>query len=175
MDDDPEEEEPDTLEHAWKRLRANVDAANRVSTTEADVGRFREWYREASAEVLERTRVERAKAVAAETPVDLSDEALGREAKHTDGLPLHAYEGLLHLTPRLVNVVTVRFRPYMLTSLNTANSGSTHLPCSYLVVGRGRANPRIWVQAAARPAADRLAVLQRLLRAAPLRRRAARI
>ena len=51
--------------------------------------------------------MERKRKVAAVQPTDLGDDTLRAAARYTDGLPLANYDGILHLVPRLVNIVTL--------------------------------------------------------------------
>ena len=88
-------------------MKHTICLANRVASTDsaselqASLGRAVETS-------VQRCRAERKRKRATQTERDLSDEAIVRAAKWTDALPLNDYDGILHLVPRLVNVVTVR-------------------------------------------------------------------
>lgn len=96
------------LQNAWNRLRRESRLANAAPQKDADVALVRTKIREAIEDVTRRCQVERARLSATETPRDLSDEAIWKMARFTHGLPLADFEGILHLVPRLVNIVTVR-------------------------------------------------------------------
>ena len=98
------------MEEAWRRLKRDTRLANTAIAADNDeaVAASRARLSEAIKEVTARCCVERKRMKALEAPVDLSDDALVRAARFVDGLPLAPFENLLHLVPRLVNVVTVR-------------------------------------------------------------------
>jgi len=85
------------MEGAWERFKV---AVNRANTEHKDPKRAIE-------EVVAKARKRRAQARAAQTPLDLSDDAISSAARWTDRLPLANYDGMLHMVPRLVNVVTL--------------------------------------------------------------------
>lgn len=58
-------------------------------------------------EVVESCREARKRSRNSETPQDLSDETLSKQARFTDNISLMNYRHFLHLLPRLVNVVTL--------------------------------------------------------------------
>ncbi len=95
------------MEEEWIRMKRAIGLANSISTTE-NAPLLKESTKRAIENVVDRCRVQRKRARALETPKDVSDEAICRAAKWTDRLPLLDYENVLHLCPRLVNVVTVR-------------------------------------------------------------------
>jgi hypothetical protein len=88
-------------------MKRSIGLANSINTTE-NAPLLKESTKRAIENVVDRCRVQRKRARALETPKDVSDEAICRAAKWTDRLPLLDYENVLHLCPRLVNVVTVR-------------------------------------------------------------------
>lgn len=85
------------MEEAWKKFKTSV---NRVNTEHKDPKRAIE-------EVVSKARKRRAQARTVSTQQDLSDAAISTAARWTDALPLANYEGILHMAPRLVNVVTL--------------------------------------------------------------------
>ena len=92
----------------WNHLKRSIGLANKTSTPEnAEV--LKAKLKQAMSAIVERTRLERKRARAVETQKDFSDDAVLQAAKWADRLPLKDYEGVLHLVPRLVNIVTVRF------------------------------------------------------------------
>ena len=102
------------MEAEWARVKRAVGLANTVappppaaSAAPPPPPPLRAALKRATAESIERCRAERKKQRAKQTPKDRSDAAVARAAKWTDGLPLAEYEGILHLVPRLVNVVTL--------------------------------------------------------------------
>ena len=98
------------MEAEWARVKRAVDLANTVVTATAAAGTeppLRASLKRATAESVERCRAERKKQRAQQARKDLSDAAIAKAAKWTDGLPLAEYRGIMHLVPRLVNVVTL--------------------------------------------------------------------
>ena len=55
--------------------------------------------------VVKACRVERKRARAEETPIDVSDQALSKQTRFTDSVALANYAPFLHYLPRLVNIV----------------------------------------------------------------------
>ena len=94
------------MDDAWRKFKRLVRFANAVVPQEdADAAAAsRAFLVEQIEEVTARCREERARLDALDTPEDLSDAALVKAARFTDGLPLAPFGQLLHLTPRLVNV-----------------------------------------------------------------------
>ena len=89
-------------------MKTNISLANKINTTDTEVATFHEKLQGAVQTSVDKCRVERKRKVAAVQPADLSDDTLRASARFTDGLPLANYDGILHLVPRLVNVVTDR-------------------------------------------------------------------
>ncbi len=87
-------------------MKRSIGLANTVSTT-ANASVLKKTLKRSIEDTVDRCRVQRKSARALETTKDLSDEAMCRAAKWTDRLPLRDYDNMLHLCPRLVNVVTV--------------------------------------------------------------------
>ena len=96
-----------SLDSEWTRMKRAIGLANAVASPN-NAAAMRSALKRATEESVDRCRAERKKQRAQQVPKDLSDEAIAKAAKWTDGLPLAEYEGILHLVPRLVNVVTVR-------------------------------------------------------------------
>ena len=96
------------MEAAWSEMKVNISLSNKINGTDAEVQAFHEKLRAALHTAVTRCRKERKRKSAGAPAPDLSDEALRLAARHTDRLPLANYDGILHLVPRLVNVVTVR-------------------------------------------------------------------
>ncbi len=92
----------------WIRMKRSIGLANSISTT-ANAPVIQQTLKRAIEDTVSRCRVQRKRARALETPKDLSDEAVCRAAKWTDRLPLRDYDNVLHLCPRLVNIVTARY------------------------------------------------------------------
>ena len=183
------------LELQWTRMKHGIHLANRVSTSEDHRSTFGTVLRRAIDDSVGRCRVQRKRARESETPSDTSDAAIVRAARFTDVLPLDDYDNILHLVPRLVNVVTVsRRKPPRAASCCTAlRAASCTAPraasctaasaasCTAVesartrAVGRGHPRSGVGHQAAARPARHRLALQQFLLRATPVCGGAARL
>jgi hypothetical protein len=94
------------MEAAWERLKDDVAFANTVVSREGapNAASTRARLVRGIEDVTRRCREERDKAKAKAEPEDLSDATLAKAARFTDGMPLAPFKGLLHLTPRLVNV-----------------------------------------------------------------------
>lgn len=93
------------INEQWSKMKRGIHMANTVSGP--NTTGFRPTLRRAVVEIVERCRVQRKRVRDAEKPYDASDEAIVRAARFTDALPLASYDRILHLVPRLVNVVTV--------------------------------------------------------------------
>ena len=153
------------MEAEWARVKRAVGLANTVVTPAAAAAAaaappLRASLKRAADESIERCRVERKKQRARQTRKDLSDAAIARAAKWTDGLPLAEYEGILHLVPRLVNVVTASTH-----ALERARRACAHAR-ALRAARRGHPRPRLGRQAALGPARHRRALLECLLCAA---------
>ena len=94
------------MNEEWSRLKRSIGLANTTSTP-ANAVALKTSLKRAVRDTVDRCRAERKRARALETPKDLSDAAVLEAARWTDRLPLRDYEGVLHLVPRLVNVVTL--------------------------------------------------------------------
>ena len=95
------------MECEWARVKRGVHLANTVSSTDEQAEDFRGALREAMRGSVERCAKARRRAREAEEPLDTRDEAIVACTRFTDALPLAHYDRVLHLVPRLVNVVTV--------------------------------------------------------------------
>lgn len=94
------------MEHAWAQLKRNVSLANRLNKSKEEVDAFQIELQEALEAAVTRCRHERKRKLAEAPQVDLSDETMLHAARFTDNLPLADYTQILHLVPRLVNVVS---------------------------------------------------------------------
>ena len=138
--DEPSVASSDLLEAEWARMRRAVHLANVVSSTDEQTGAFRTAFTKAARETIDRCRAERKRVRDAETPRDTSDAAVVRAAHFTDALPLADYDGILHLVPRLVNIVTVKCFFSNLKQQTRENSCSFHVrssPRPFPFRGRG--------------------------------------
>lgn len=97
------------MEDAWSRLKKDVAFAQRVASAGGDDARAE--LIEAIEEVSRRCREERVLQKASEAPEDLSDEKIIKAARFTDEMPLAPFGKILSLTPRLVNVRSLRIAP----------------------------------------------------------------
>ena len=140
----------DPLRAAWKKLQREYHLANAAPETEEQADAMRERIIEAMRTTTSGCIEERARLNALETPFDLSDASLARMARFCVALPLADFEGLLHLVPRLVNVVTVRMhsnrRAHPLFQRACVRCNHT--------AGRGHSRRRHGGEAAARPPED---------------------
>ena len=171
------------MEDAWAELKSSISLANRLNKTDEELAEFHSQLKTALRSAVTRCRTERKRKLAQAPQLDLSDESVLRAARFTDHLPLADYAQILHLCPRLVNVVTASIctqtllTPYTHTRAHTrARAGKP--PFHYLAccaVGRGGAHTRQRRHAATRPALHRRAVHERVLCAAQIRRGPARL
>ena len=98
------------MEDAWERSKQAIVLGNAVDTsakTNADPAVFQQILRSTIREVVGTCNAARKRARALEKKRDLSDAQLSKRARHTDHLPLLSFQKIMHLVPRLVNVVTV--------------------------------------------------------------------
>ena len=94
------------MEGAWAELKHSVSLANRLNKNDEELAEFHSQLKTALRLAVPRCRTERKRKLAEAPKLDLSDESMQRAARFTDSLPLANYAKILHLTPRLVNVVT---------------------------------------------------------------------
>ena len=88
-------------------MKRNISLANRVNKTDEDVATFQTELKEALRSAVTQCRIERKRKRAEAPQLDIGDESMLHAARFTDSLPLANYAQILHLVPRLVNVVTV--------------------------------------------------------------------
>jgi TATA-box binding protein (TBP) (component of TFIID and TFIIIB) len=96
-----------SLEHEWKQFKKNVDLANVVPKTVSETATFHKLLATATEDVVEKCRKERKRQRDAEVEINTSDEAILQAVQYTDSLPLADFGKVLHLVPRLVNIVTL--------------------------------------------------------------------
>jgi hypothetical protein len=118
------------IDAEWVRMKRAIHLANTVSSTDEQAGAFKAMLTRSADRTVNRCRIERKRIRDAETPRDTSNEAIRRAARFTDGLPLDNYNGILHLVPRLVNVVTVRSLPSHTTLQHAARGTQNAKPKS---------------------------------------------
>ena len=94
------------MEAAWTDLKNGISLANRLNKTDEELAEFHTELKAALHSAVSRCRLERKRKLAEAPKLDLSDESVLRAARFTDHLPLADYAEILHLCPRLVNVVT---------------------------------------------------------------------
>ena len=95
------------MEEAWAEMKQSISLANRLNKTDEEVTEFHEKLKGALHSAVTSCRHERKRKLAEAPEIDLSDETVLRAARFTDHLPLADYAQILHLVPRLVNVVTL--------------------------------------------------------------------
>lgn len=96
------------MERAWAEMKRNISLANRINKTEQEITAFQTELSEALHSAVTHCRTERKRKHNDASVFDLSDDAICRAARFTDDLPLANYGlGILHLVPRLVNIVSV--------------------------------------------------------------------
>ena len=95
------------MEEAWAEMKQSISLANRLNKTDDEVAEFHAELKTALQSAVSRCRTERKRKLAEAPKLDLSDECVRRAAPFTDHLPLADYAKILHLVPRLVNVVTL--------------------------------------------------------------------
>ena len=94
------------MEEAWDEMKQSISLANRINNTDEEVADFHEKLKGALHSAVTQCRHERKRKLAEALKIDLSDETMLRASRFTDNLPLADYAQILHLVPRLVNVVT---------------------------------------------------------------------
>lgn len=98
------------MEEQWRLLKRNLFLANSSGSGKRvyDADDYRQRLIDSMKSTVEIARNKRKAALIEADESQFSDEQLSKLARYTDALPLCAFRGLLALTPRLVNVVTVR-------------------------------------------------------------------
>ena len=95
------------MEQAWSLLKTSILKGKEYETKALKQGTLDLDFKNDMQRVVCGLRSARKRHLETQEETDLSDARLSKLAKFTDGLPLLSYEKILHLTPRLVNVVTV--------------------------------------------------------------------
>ena len=148
--------EPETalarIEKEWVLMKESITLANQVNAEPADVKVFHTKLKRAIDTVVHDCRAERKRTRAQETTVNLSDESMRDAAQFTDNLPLANYDGILHLVPRLVNIVTLAEAipvagsglklPLNLHSIGARCSNAYFAPKRFAAVQLAFSNPR---------------------------------
>lgn len=97
----------EAIEAQWELAKQQITLVNCTNTTTSELATFRTTLQSEVARSVHECRKERKRARAHTTSVDLSDESMFKAARFTDSLALSNYNNILHLVPRLVNVVTL--------------------------------------------------------------------
>lgn len=189
------------MDEVWNRAKANIRLANVVVGEASSVQTklaVQTRMLNAIEKVLEKCRSERKRKRDGERKRDVSDEKLSQLAVFTDHLPLKDYNLMLHIVPRLVNVVTDRAFPFELTprSINDPSTNPSTIPLTipllswqehlrnsngnadeFLWCAVGRGDPRCGdgTKASSRLASHCESMLKRVLCTSSLRRRPTRI
>jgi hypothetical protein len=98
------------MEEQWALLKRNLFLANSSDGGKRtyDAKDYRQRLIDSMKSTVQIARSKRKASLIDADESHVSDEQLSKLARYTDTLPLCAFRGLLALTPRLVNVVTVR-------------------------------------------------------------------
>ena len=88
-------------------MKDSIALANKINEDTSKVEAFHGKLKRAIDSVVTDCRTERKITRSKEAAVDLSDSSMQNAAQFTDNLPLANYDGILHLVPRLVNIVTL--------------------------------------------------------------------
>ena len=141
----------DAMEREWKRMKREIWMANQVSST-AEEGAFRTELQASVRAVVENCRAARKRKCESAPVVDTSDEQLFKGARFTDHLPLANYEIVLHLVPRLVNIVSLAEAvplpgsglklPLDLHAIGARCSNAYYAPKRFAAVQLAFSNPR---------------------------------
>ena len=106
------------MEEAWTKLKRNCCLGkafeSAVFESKEAAGMDESVIHEYMQEVIDVCREKRKRKKEGLEEENLSDERLSRVARFTDKMPLSSYANVLHLVPRLVNVVTVCSLPLFL-------------------------------------------------------------
>ena len=135
------------MEEYWLRLKNRANLANNIESHS-----FTEDIEDSIVTTLNNCRKRRKVQLDNIVSVDLSDSNLFRLAHFTDSLQLSKYERLLHIVPRLVNVVTLAEGlpipgsqlklPLDLKAIASACTNSYFAPKRFAAVQLAFANPR---------------------------------
>ena len=95
------------MEREWKRMKREIRMANQVPSNGVEADAFRAELQTEVRTVVAHCRAARKRKRESAPQIDTSDERLFEGARFTDHLPLANYENVLHLVPRLVNIVSL--------------------------------------------------------------------
>ena len=153
------------MEEQWALLKRNLFLANSSDGNKRvyDADDYRQRLIDSMKSTVEIARNKRKASLIDADESQFSDEQLSKLARYTDALPLCAFRGLLALTPRLVNVVTVCSNRAVTMQGAARWMHSLRSSCA---VGRGHPLARQRHHAPARLARHRQQVHECLLRAA---------
>jgi len=140
------------MEREWKRMRHEIRMANQVPSNTAEAAAFRADLQTGVRAVVEHCRAARKRKRESALVVDTSDERLFEGARFTDHLPLANYENVLHLVPRLVNIVSLAEAvpmpgsgvklPLNLHAIGARCSNAYYAPKRFAAVQLAFSNPR---------------------------------
>jgi len=145
-------EADDVMEREWKRMKREIRMANQVPSNAAEAAAFRADLQAGVRAVVEHCRAARKRKRESALVVDTSDERLFEGARFTDHLPLANYENVLHLVPRLVNIVSLAEAvpmpgsgvklPLDLHAIGARCSNAYYAPKRFAAVQLAFSNPR---------------------------------
>ncbi len=145
-------EADDVMEREWKRMKREIRMANQVPSNAAEAAAFRADLQTGVRAVVEHCRAARKRKRESALVVDTSDERLFEGARFTDHLPLANYENVLHLVPRLVNIVSLAEAvpmpgsgvklPLDLHAIGARCSNAYYAPKRFAAVQLAFSNPR---------------------------------
>lgn len=140
------------MEREWKRMKREIRMANQVASNAAEASAFRADLQTSVRAVVENCRAARKRKRESALVVDTSDERLFEGARFTDHLPLANYENVLHLVPRLVNIVSLAEAvpmpgsgvklPLDLHAIGARCSNAYYAPKRFAAVQLAFSNPR---------------------------------
>ena len=142
----------DAMEREWKRMKREIWMANQVPSNADEGAAFRGELQANVRTVVENCRAARKRKRESAPVVDTRDEQLFKGARFTDHLPLANYENVLHLVPRLVNIVSLAEAvplpgsglklPLDLHAIGTRCSNAYYAPKRFAAVQLAFSNPR---------------------------------
>jgi len=140
------------MEREWKRMKREIRLANQVPSNDAEANVFRADLQAGVRTVVEHCRAARRRKRENTPQVDTSDGRLFEGARFTDQLPLANYENVLHLVPRLVNIVSLAEAvpmpgsgvklPLDLHAIGSRCSNAYYAPKRFAAVQLAFSNPR---------------------------------
>lgn len=95
------------MEEAWFEMKQGISLANRINNTEDEVTDFHFKLNASLGIAVSQCRAARKRKIEETPKLDISDRSILMAARFTDNLPLYNYKAILHLVPRLVNIVTL--------------------------------------------------------------------